>query len=97
MQYRLDDDHEWLDAGKTSSAIYSSFSVGKHKFHVRACNSDGVWDRAGIIYYITQQPYFYETNLFRMAVVGILGLVLAGAYRLRLRRPGIRLGQCRPT
>jgi len=86
MQYRLDDDQEWLDAGTTSSAIYSSFSVGRHKFHVRACNSDGMWDRAGIVYYITQLPYFYETNLFRLAIVAIFGLLLAGAYRLRLRR-----------
>jgi signal transduction histidine kinase len=86
MQYRLDDDQEWLDAGTTSSAIYSSFSVGRHKFHVRACNSDGVWDRAGIVYYITQLPYFYETNLFRLAIVAIFGLLLASAYRLRLRR-----------
>ncbi len=86
MQYRLDDDQEWLDAGRTSSAIYSSFSVGRHKFHVRACNSDGVWGRAGIVYYITQQPYFYETNLFRLAILAIFGLLLASAYRLRLRR-----------
>ena len=86
MQYRLDDDQEWLDAGTTSSAIYSSFSVGRHKFHVRACNIEGVWDRAGIDYYITQLPYFYETNLFRLAIAAIFGLLLAGAYRLRLRR-----------
>ncbi len=86
MQYRLDDDQEWLDAATTSSAIYSSFSVGRHKFHVRACNSDGVWGRAGIVYYITQQPYFYETNLFRLAILAIFGLLLASAYRLRLRR-----------
>jgi signal transduction histidine kinase/ligand-binding sensor domain-containing protein len=86
MQYRLDDDREWLDAGATSSAIYSSFSVGSHKFHLRACNSDGVWDRAGIVYNITQLPYFYETNLFRLAMVVIFGLLLASAYRLRLHR-----------
>ena len=87
MQYRLDDiDQEWLDADATGGAIYTSLPVGTHQFHVRACNGDGIWDRAGIVYNITQLPYLYETNLFRMAVVGILGLVLAGAYRLRLRR-----------
>jgi len=86
MQYRLDDEQEWLDAGTTSSAIYSSFPVGTHKFHLRACNSDGVWDRAGIVYNITQLPYFYETTLFRLAIVAIFGLLLASAYRLRLRR-----------
>jgi signal transduction histidine kinase len=87
IQYRLDDvDQEWLDADVTGGAIYTSFPVGTHQFHVRACNGDGIWDRAGIVYNITQLPYFYETSLFRMAVVAIFGLLLAGAYRLRLRR-----------
>jgi signal transduction histidine kinase/ligand-binding sensor domain-containing protein len=87
MQYRLDDvDQEWLDADATGGAIYTSFPVGKHQFHVRASNGDGIWDRTGIVYNITQLPYFYETSLFRLAVVGMLGLLLAGAYRLRLRR-----------
>jgi signal transduction histidine kinase/ligand-binding sensor domain-containing protein len=87
MQYRLDDiDQEWLDTDATGSAIYSTFPTGTHKFHVRACNSDGVWDKAGIVYNITQQPFFYETGLFRLAVVAMFGLVLAGLYRRRLRR-----------
>ena len=86
LQYRLDDDQEWLDAGAASSAIYSSFSVGKHRFHVRASNSDGVWDKAGIVYSIVQLPYFYETNIFRLAVFSIFGLLFVVAYRLRLRR-----------
>jgi len=53
---------------------------------VRACNSDGIWDKVGIVYNITQQPYYYETGPFRLAVVAMFGLLLAGAYRLRLRR-----------
>jgi signal transduction histidine kinase len=87
MQYRLDDvDREWLDADSTVTAVYSGIPVGTHQFHVRACNSDGVWDRAGIFYNVTQKPYFYESNLFRLGVVTIFTLLLAGAYRLRLRR-----------
>jgi signal transduction histidine kinase/ligand-binding sensor domain-containing protein len=87
MQYRLDGiDPEWLDTGATGSAIYSTFPAGSHKFHVRASNSDGIWDKVGIVYNITQQPYYYETGPFRLAVVAMFGLLLAGAYRLRLRR-----------
>jgi signal transduction histidine kinase/ligand-binding sensor domain-containing protein len=85
MQYRLDKE-EWLDTGATNSAIYSSFTVGTHQFHVRACNRDGVWDRVGIVYKIEQMPYFFETNLFRLAVVAMLGLFLACGYHLRVRR-----------
>jgi len=87
MQYRLDGvDPDWLDASAVSSAIYSVVPLGAHTFHVRASNRDGVWDRVGITYKITQLPYFYETNLFRVAVLGIFGMILASAYRYRLSR-----------
>ncbi len=80
LQYRLDNsvDSEWLDTGHLQ-AIYSNIPAGKHAFHVRACNRDGIWDRAGmIVYSITQQPYFYETAWFRLAVI------LAGDSRTRV-------------
>jgi signal transduction histidine kinase len=85
LQYRLDGvDSEWLNAGSTGRAIYSNIPAGTHAFHIRACNRDGIWDRTGMVYFITQQPYFYQTRLFLVAAV-ILGLsTLAGLYRLRL-------------
>ena len=53
---------------------------------MRACNGVGTWDRAGIVYRITQRPYYYETSLFRLAVAGVILLCLVSAYKLRLRR-----------
>jgi signal transduction histidine kinase len=83
MQYRLDDvDREWLDADSTVSAI----PVDTHQFRVRACNSDGVWDRAGIIYRVTQQPYYYETNWFRLLALVVVASLITAVYLLRLRR-----------
>jgi signal transduction histidine kinase len=85
LQYRLDDiEREWLDADSSFAAVYSGIPVGTHSFHVRACNADGVWDQIGIVYKITQQPYFYQTMWFRLScVVAFLGL-LSALYRLRL-------------
>ena len=37
----------WLDADATRTAVYTSMPLGTHSFHIRASNSDGVWDRAG--------------------------------------------------
>jgi signal transduction histidine kinase/ligand-binding sensor domain-containing protein len=86
MQYRMDGvDPEWVDTGPTRSAIYSGFRPGSRKFHVRASNRDGVWDKTGIVYEVNQLPYYYETNFFRAAISAGLILLLAGAYRLRLR------------
>jgi PAS domain S-box-containing protein len=87
LQYRLDGvDREWLDAGSSFAAVYSGIPVGTHPFHVRACNSDGVWDQAGIAYNVTQQPYFYETAWFRLSALAVFGLLVAGIYRWRIRQ-----------
>ncbi|HEV2863719.1 MAG TPA: two-component regulator propeller domain-containing protein [Pyrinomonadaceae bacterium] len=85
MQYRLDSvDSEWLDAGTNPRAIYSNMPVGTHALHIRACNRNGIWDRQGVIFSITQQPYFYQTRWFVAAMLA-LGVLLVGlVYRLRV-------------
>lgn len=92
LQYRLDSvDSEWLDAAPPGHAIYTNMPAGKHAFHIRACNRDGIWDRTGVVYYITQQPYFYETGWFRAAIVMAGLLLLWGLYRSRLRQATARV------
>jgi len=93
LQYRLDGvDEEWLDADNTiRSATYNNIPIGAHKFHVRATNGQGVWDRVGIVYSVTQQPRFYQTDLFHFAVGAAALLLLVGAYRLRLRQMAVQM------
>jgi len=92
LQYRLDSvDSEWLDAGAPAHAIYTNIPSGTHAFHLRACNRDGIWDRVGIVYNITQQPYFYETKLFLLATITAGLLLLVGLYRFRLHQATARI------
>jgi signal transduction histidine kinase len=92
IQYRLDGiDSAWLDADSSRTAIYTNIPVGVHSFHIRATNGDGVWDRKGIVYSITQRPFFYETLRFRLAAVTAGFFLLAGLYQLRLRQAAARL------
>ena len=87
FQYRMDDvDPVWLNADNSLTAVYTNIPVGRHVFRIRACNSGGVWDRAGISFPVTQKPYFYETGLFRLAAVIAFVLTLTGGYRLRLHQ-----------
>lgn len=85
MQYRLDGvDSEWLDAPANPVAIYSRIPVGTHALHIRACNRNGIWDRQGVVFMVTQQPYFYQTRWFIAAMI-TLGIVLViVVYRLRV-------------
>ncbi len=92
IQYKLDGvDSSWLDADASRTAIYTDIPVGAHSFHIRATNGDGVWDRTGITYKITQRPFFYETLGFRLGAVTAGFFVLAGLYQLRLRQAAARL------
>lgn len=87
LQYRLDSvEGVWLDADSTRTAIYTSIPIGSHSFHVRASNSEGMWDRTGIVYGITQQPFFYQTIWFRIASLCFLLLLLWTFYQLRLQQ-----------
>jgi signal transduction histidine kinase/ligand-binding sensor domain-containing protein len=85
MQYRLDGvDSEWLDAGPSPRAVYNTMPVGAHALHIRACNRNGLWDRQGVIFTVTQQPFFYQTRWF-VAVMLALGILLVFMiYRLRV-------------
>ena len=92
MQYRLDGiDSEWLDAKPDGAVVYTTIPHGTYLFHVRASNGDGVWDRQGIVYRITQEPFFYETATFRILMIAAGCILLTSAYRFRLRQESARI------
>ena len=85
LQYRLDGvDSEWLDAPANSNAIYSRIPVGSHALHIRACNRFGIWDRQGVVFMVTQRPYFYQTRWFVAAMFALGALLIFVIYRLRV-------------
>jgi ligand-binding sensor domain-containing protein/two-component sensor histidine kinase len=87
LQYRMDGvDTEWLNSDSTRTAIYTNIPYGSHAFHIRATDSDGVWDRTGLAYEVTQQPYFYQKTWFRFLVLLTFILFFAGLYLLHVRQ-----------
>jgi len=46
--YKLEGyDKDWVQAGTLRSVTYTNLSPGTYTFHVKACNSDGVWNNTG--------------------------------------------------
>lgn len=87
LQYRMDGvDAGWLNGDSTRTAVYTSIPSGSHILHIRATNSDGVWDRTGLSYEVTQQPHFYQRIWFWLLVLMALILFFAGLYLLRVRQ-----------
>jgi signal transduction histidine kinase/ligand-binding sensor domain-containing protein len=92
IQYRLDGvDAGWFDADSTRTAIYTNIPAGVHAFHIRASNGDGIWDREGTFYNVTQKPFLYQTTTFRLAAVTAAILLLVALYQVRLRQAAARL------
>jgi signal transduction histidine kinase len=87
FKYKLDGvDHEWVDAGTARSARYNNLAPGSYRFHVIACDSEGVWNEAGAIAAVALEPQFWQTWWFWLAVVVVAGLLAAAAYRAHVSR-----------
>jgi signal transduction histidine kinase/ligand-binding sensor domain-containing protein len=86
LQYRLEGvDSEWQDANSSRVAVYTSIPAGSHRMLIRATDSTGHWNLPTVVYEITQQPYFYETLIFRISTVIGLILLLISVYLWRVR------------
>jgi ligand-binding sensor domain-containing protein/signal transduction histidine kinase len=87
FRYRLQEvDAAWVDAGPRRFAHYTRLPPGNHRFLVEVFSSEGSepLSRAEAVFYL--QPRFFETMLFRMGCGLAAVLLLAGGFKLRLRR-----------
>jgi signal transduction histidine kinase len=84
FRYKLEGrDEDWQDAGTRRQAFYSDLGPGKYRFHVIACNNDGVWNDKGATLDFSVSPAVYQTAWFRVACI-LAGIFIFWAfYRLR--------------
>lgn len=87
FRYRLNGfDKDWRDVGAQRQAVYTNLPPRHYRFQVIACNNDGVWNNTGASLEFSVKPAFYQTNLFRLASLAGLVLLLWGFHVLRLQR-----------
>jgi len=92
FRYRLHPvDKDWVEVGTLRSATYAQIPPGHYHFDVSACNNEGVWNPSGAVLDLTAEPYWWESNWFRvlapLGAVGLLGgSVLLGVQRRHRRR-----------
>ena len=77
-------DQNWIDAGTRHEAFYNNLGPGSYRFHVRACNNDGVWNESGIVLPIVLAPHFWQMLWFKLAIPAVVGLLLFAWYRFRM-------------
>jgi ligand-binding sensor domain-containing protein/signal transduction histidine kinase len=74
------ENHEtgWIEAGDTRFARYTKLPPGQYRFHVTACNEDGVWNPAGTSLSILVLPPFWRTGWFLGTSTACLLAAVAG-------------------
>lgn len=86
FKYQLEGfDQDWFEAGTRRFAFYSLIPPGDYRFHVIACNSDGVWNANGAALAVTVRPHLWQTGWFKV-LSGLLLLLLVGGSILLLER-----------
>jgi signal transduction histidine kinase len=87
FRYQLEGhDPTWQEAGTRRQAFYTNLSPGNYRFHVIACNNDGLWNETGATLDFSVAPAWYQTKLFLVfsaATVFVLAWII---YQLRIRK-----------
>jgi signal transduction histidine kinase/ligand-binding sensor domain-containing protein len=87
FRYRLEGhDVDWQDAATRREAFYNDLPPGDYRFHVIACNNDGVWNETGETLDFNVAAAWYQTIWFRSLCCVLVVLLLWAIYRLRVRR-----------
>ena len=93
--YKLDGyDKGWISAGTQRMATYTNLSPGDYTFHVKASNSDGVWNEQGVSFSFIILPPWWQTWWAYALYILVLALAVwaFAAYRSRnLRRANLAL------
>jgi signal transduction histidine kinase len=86
FRYKLDGvDDQWQDAGTRRQAFYTSLPPRLYRFHVIACNNDGVWNESGTTLGFAIAPAYYQTWWFSLLCGLVAALLLWWLIRLRIR------------
>ncbi len=87
FEYMLEGvDAAWQDAGARRSTSYTGIAPGAYVFHLRAVNEDGVRSAAQASLPFRLAPTLWQTTPFKLLAAGAIALLLALAYRYRVRQ-----------
>jgi signal transduction histidine kinase/ligand-binding sensor domain-containing protein len=79
-------DAGWQEPGTRRQAFYNDLRPGHYRFHVIACNNDGVWNQAGTALEFSILPAYYQTAWFRALCAIAFLLLLWSLYQMRVRQ-----------
>jgi signal transduction histidine kinase/ligand-binding sensor domain-containing protein len=78
-------DAKWYETSRRSLS-YTNIPAGSYTLRVLASNNDGVWNDTGAAFAFRLRPHFYQRSSFYSALALLLGGVLFGGHRVRVRQ-----------
>jgi signal transduction histidine kinase/ligand-binding sensor domain-containing protein len=92
FRYKLEGyDDGWRGPVTDRSASYTNLPPRDYRFHVIACNNDGVWNKTGATLAFSIDPALYQTVSFRLFCLAAAAGILLAAIRWRMRLMATRL------
>jgi len=74
-------ERDWSPPRDERHAYYGKLPPGRYRFHVTACNEDGVWNREGSTLALIVLPPFWQTWWFLTAsAVSLLGMIVGSVH-----------------
>jgi signal transduction histidine kinase len=87
FRYQLEGhDSSWQEAGTRRQAFYTNLSPGSYRFHVIACNNDGLWNETGATLDFSVAPAWYQTKLFLVFSAATVLFLAWIIYQMRIRK-----------
>ena len=88
-------DREWIYSGKRRFVTYTNLDPGEYIFHVKATNSDGLWNDEAAKIFIVINPPFWKTwwayTAYVILIIGGLFLIRASEIKRRRKKEEERL------
>ncbi len=86
-RYKLEGfDRDWVDGGSKRSVTYTNLGGGQYIFRVRAANSDGIWNNAGLAIPLSVEPPLWATSWARTAYAFAFGLLIFAVWQTQQRK-----------
>lgn len=79
-------DKTWVEAGTRREAFFTNLPPGHFHFKVQARNADGVPSTHNAVIDFVIEPLIYQRPWFWALLAGLLALLIAVGYHLRIRR-----------
>jgi signal transduction histidine kinase/ligand-binding sensor domain-containing protein len=83
-------DKGWNNVGTRREVTFTNLDPGSYIFRVKASNDDGIWNEEGKSVAITILPPWWQTLIFKIAVVLFVLALLVGFYFYRVSQLNIQ-------